>query len=1113
MARGTTATRIGVFLLIAAFAVAGLVLGICGVALHASYVSSSSSSSASSSAPIATGQASGGHVVAVGVEYTRDEALALLGAVPLDIMVHRPDHRFTDTASAPPSASRVVAQAQAESTEAEVFHVRLSTPSLAAAMGRDAYKTGGVLDASGKASHLARLRSEQAALVSVLAGMNVTVVARFALAANALATRMTPAQAVVVSKLAGVVAVYRNDAALRTESVASSLVTGTTEARATFGVTGAGKVVAVFDTGVDRHHAELGGSGNPADYSSDDPAVAEPGTFGGKLACGYDFVDNDPDPLEVGLDHPDLGHRLFRQHGTHVASIVAGNTIGLAPDARICALRVCSMPVQNTAASNCQPPHLVSAFEYLLDPAGTGSVNTYIDVATLALGWDSRPGNQLVCEMAAVVQDFGIPVVWSQGNGNDVPFAGAACASNDDMIAVGSVLHPTQNRYPLNISAPASIAGLYPVTSTVDWGLVNATFHGPVQLLGYGCVPASIPPPAAGPSSVALLLRGGACIVQQKVLNAQAAGYGYAIVGMEFPTEMPVTFVTGAATGQLPEEYAGYFTIPTLIVTNDRYVAMATAIGNGMPVSAGAQVDLPSTLGSNFEVDYFSARGPTLQATSIKPDLLAPGTRVVGALGGSGAQLVEARGTSFAAPMVAGAIALMLEQNPALTPRQLKARLVNTANATVRQFTLDAAFVANPVTLMGGGVLATARAMAAGATAVCKETGRPNLSFGYVSVSDAVAKLQLTVAIDNTHPFAVTYTLGHTYQFDADQLGGAVSLTLPNTIRVPAGKRGEFAVKLYIDGAALPEWPFLALPYTGVYSMLLTEPSMLTQAEFDGFVTVTGANETLRMPWMVMARRASNLKLSHNQLTLSYGRSRFAITNGRAHTMGRYSVYALIGSSKRLGGDYNPLNPTNAYDVSKLVDLKYLGVRPIPFLAGFIEVAITAWSRLSLSSSYPVGVLINGRYLLAHSLSPGWPSDVSCSVIDLALGQRLDETAVACGLDAQTNTLVYLTNVSAFGLDPTQPMAFLAGSTDAYASVFPFTGAPIVGNIFETISGVFTPYHPRYVALPFDGFLPPGTGDNIDVTVVAGGDAASPSQTGFLVYKVHEGTADVVLVQ
>ena len=77
--------------------------------------------------------------------------------------------------------------------------------------------------------------------------------------------------------------------------------TSSVQSDATLTATGKGVKVGVIDTGVDYLHEALGGGFGP----------------GFKVAGGYDFVNNKPDPLD------DNGH------GTHVAGIIAGNSASL----------------------------------------------------------------------------------------------------------------------------------------------------------------------------------------------------------------------------------------------------------------------------------------------------------------------------------------------------------------------------------------------------------------------------------------------------------------------------------------------------------------------------------------------------------------------------------------------------------------------------------------------------------------------------------------------------------------------------------------------------------------------------------------------------------------
>ena len=99
------------------------------------------------------------------------------------------------------------------------------------------------------------------------------------------------------------------------------------------------------------------------------------------------------------------------------------------------------------------------------------------------------------------------------------------------------------------------------------------------------------------------------------------------------------------------------------------------------------------------EVAPFSSAGPTAIDYAAKPDIVAPGTGMVslsapgshlyatrgdnlvdGSLATAGKPYLKLTGTSMAAPVVSGTIALMLQANPALTPNLVKAILQYTAD-------------------------------------------------------------------------------------------------------------------------------------------------------------------------------------------------------------------------------------------------------------------------------------------------------------------------------------------------------------------------------------------------------------------------------------------------
>lgn len=101
------------------------------------------------------------------------------------------------------------------------------------------------------------------------------------------------------------------------------------------------------------------------------------------------------------------------------------------------------------------------------------------------------------------------------------------------------------------------------------------------------------------------------------------------------------------------------------------------------------------TVGATDDYDAvaaFSSRGPTLDGRS-KPDICFPGVHIISARANNASMgnivnqyYTEASGTSMATPHCSGAVALLLQAKPQLTPDQIKGLLMQTA----RNLGLDA---------------------------------------------------------------------------------------------------------------------------------------------------------------------------------------------------------------------------------------------------------------------------------------------------------------------------------------------------------------------------------------------------------------------------------------
>ncbi|MEI7058441.1 S8 family serine peptidase [Nocardioides sp. CCNWLW239] len=422
------------------------------------------------------------------------------------------------------------------------------------------------------------------------------------------------------------------------------------------GITGDGIKVGVIDTGIDYRH----------------PALRD------AYVGGYDFIDDDADPMETtyadwkasGRSELSNGNAYYTQHGTHVAGIIAGQdapgadlgAAGIAPDVDLYAYRV-------------------------LGPYGSGYTRDILAAMDQALADDMDVVNM---SLGAAVNDAGSPqamaanslalagVVTVIAAGNSGPDAytlgtpGAAAlpitvGANDVPMRLPSYLAHVGDTAiegrllarPLSSDPTDAVAGTHPVT---DVGTGQRRDYTGKDVAGH-----------------VVVVDRGAISLNEKVTNAADNGAVAVLLVNDKPEEGHIGHYLGES-----DDF-----VPTFSVTSADGAAIAAPVGSGT-----ASVDFTENgtfvLGDGGLAE-FSSRGPVFGSTSIKPEVTAPGVSVLSSVPaymvdrldvvGDDYQHAYARlsGTSMASPYVAGAAALLLEEDRSRSPEDIKVALMNTA--------------------------------------------------------------------------------------------------------------------------------------------------------------------------------------------------------------------------------------------------------------------------------------------------------------------------------------------------------------------------------------------------------------------------------------------------
>ena len=397
-------------------------------------------------------------------------------------------------------------------------------------------------------------------------------------------------------------------------------------------VDGTGMIIAIIDTGVDYKHPDLGGGFGP-NY---------------KVIGGYDFGDNDTDPMDVN------------GHGTHVAGIAAadGKIKGVAPKAKILAYKIVAGESGSASTES-----IIAGIERAVKD-GANAANLSFGSGSLGTSDPEDPENKAFDNAA----DAGVLSSIAAGN------QGARCQTKP--YPLGS---PSGARKAISVAA--SDDGIHPAITIVNplvpdsqkMILGNYADLSPrfptdkefeVVVCGYGRRSDFEGVDVKG--KIALVSRGpigaNAIYFRDKALNAKEAGAAGLIIYNNMPGIVSPTFQV--SEGDEKKEY-----IPTIFVTQSDGLFIKDLINKGLKIKFGEE----SKLGT---IANFSSMGPAADFY-FKPELAAPGVAIYSTI--PNGEYASWQGTSMAAPHVAGAIALIKELHPDWKSEDIKAAFMNTA--------------------------------------------------------------------------------------------------------------------------------------------------------------------------------------------------------------------------------------------------------------------------------------------------------------------------------------------------------------------------------------------------------------------------------------------------
>jgi subtilisin family serine protease len=709
--------------------------------------------------------------------------------------------------------------------------VTLDQPPLAAAAPRSAFATLGArrklsFSSAFSRSYLARLENAQRRAIAEVRSLipQAKVSRRYEVLLNGFAVSLPYEQ---LPKLLASGIAERVYPSLRyTVSLnRGPAVIGAAQFAGLTGARGEGVKVAVVDDGVDHEHLFLDPTGfsyppgfpkGPGGGTSPKVIVARgfagTGASGAVLDRELSFHGTFVAGIIAGKANTDVtaGVRGVCQEGSGGCHPAVSGLSGVAPRAYIGNYRVFNTPLPLGGCCSGTTPEIVAAFE--------AAVRDGMDIINFSGGGpQSDPRTDALIPAVANVVRAGVVPIVSAGNDRDFFGLGTAGspATAPEAISVGAVANAHVFGNSFSVVAPAGSVGTVvfvptdrvPVSWTttnqrlVDVGTIRGTDGQPVSRLLCG------PTLPAGSlrGAIALVSRGG-CPYDAKAARAAQAGAAGLVIAENRPGDPAFALISSLNGGTISD------------LDGARLRAAMAGSGGAVTVRFSRDTQEIGTTWAGVPAS-FTAGGLTPFGHALKPDLTAPGSQVISSTlpEHAGDPFAISDGTSFSAPHVSGAAALLLQRHPSWTPQQMKSALMSTAGPSFA----DSALTQEASVLVQGAGLA--RVAAADRPFIF--TDPQSLSFGYLDVNSGAASKSISVTVS-----------------DAGEGAGAWSV--------------EVQSQVASSGATVAAAPF-TLPSGGttVVQMVARAPAGAPGGDNFGFVVLRRGDVVRRIPYAFSVTR------------------------------------------------------------------------------------------------------------------------------------------------------------------------------------------------------------------------------------------------------------------